>query len=174
MIVGISGAYGVGKSTFAEALADKVDHAVIFDAEKVGDAVRENYSDEPYGVIYEDYPLWCEFTYMLLKDIHNVFHRNVLVPMTLIRRESYDKIIQRLLDDGIDTKLIVLMGTYQCIHDRILARGEEEGCWCMENIQMSSDGSAAIPNSFHIATDQKTVDELIRIVLEHIRGHGAR
>ena len=52
MIVWISGAYGVGKSTFAEALADKVDHAVIFDAEKVGDAVRENYSDEPYGVIY--------------------------------------------------------------------------------------------------------------------------
>ena len=39
MIVWISGAYGVGKSTFAEALADKVDHAVIFDAEKVGDAV---------------------------------------------------------------------------------------------------------------------------------------
>ena len=111
---------------------------------------------------------------MLLKDIHNVFHRNVLVPMTLIRRESYDKIIQRLLDDGIDTKLIVLTGTYQCIHDRILARGEEEGCWCMENIQMSSDGSAAIPNSFHIATDQKTVDELTRIVLEHIRAHGAR
>ena len=174
MIVWISGAYGVGKSTFAEALADKVDHAVIFDAEKVGDAVRENYSDEPYGVIYEDYPLWCEFTYMLLKDIHNVFHRNVLVPMTLIRRESYDKIIQRLLDDGIDTKLIVLMGTYQCIHDRILARGEEEGCWCMENIQMFSDGSAAIPNGFHIATDQKTVDELTRIVLEHIRAHGAR
>ena len=131
MIVWISGAYGVGKSTLAEALADKVDHAVIFDAEKVGDAVRENYPDEPYGVIYEDYPLWCEFTYMLLKDIHNVFHRNILVPMTLIRRESYDRIIQRLLDDGIDTKLIVLTGTYQCIHDRILARGEEEGCWCV-------------------------------------------
>ena len=44
----------------------------------------------------------------------------------------------------------------------------------MENIQMSSDGSAAIPNSFHIATDHKTVDELTRIVLEHIRAHGAR
>ena len=165
MIVWISGAYGVGKSTFAEALVDKVDHAVIFDAEKVGDAVRENYSDEPYGVIYEDYPLWCEFTYMILKDIHNVFHRNVLVPMTLIRRESYDKIIQRLLDDGIDTKLIVLMGTYQCIHDRILARGEEEGCWCMENIGMCLEVQQNDSRAVHIHTVGKSPEEIVEEIL---------
>ena len=165
MIVWISGAYGVGKSTFAEALVDKVDHAVIFDAEKVGDAVRENYSDEPYGVIYEDYPLWCEFTYMLLKDIHNVFHRNVLVPMTLIRRESYDKIIQRLLDDGIDTKLIVLTGTYQCIHDRILARGEEEGCWCMENIGMCLEVQQNDSRAVHIHTVGKSPEEIVEEIL---------
>ena len=120
MIVWISGAYGVGKSTLAKALVIKMDNAIVFDAEMVGDAVRENYPNEPYGVIYEDYPLWCEFNYKLLKDIHNTFHYNIFVPMTLVRQNSYDKIIQRLLDDGIDTKLIILEGSYQCIHDRIL------------------------------------------------------
>lgn len=168
MIVWISGAYGVGKSTLAEALVNKIDNAIIFDAEIVGDAIRENYPDEPYGVIYEDYPLWCEFNYMLLKDVHNTFHHNILVPMTMVRRNSYDKIIQRLLDDGIDTKLIILDGSYQCVHDRILARGEEEGCWCMENIEMSSNGSKAVQNGYHILTDNKTVDELTRIALEYI------
>lgn len=174
MIIWISGAYGVGKSTLADALVCKIDNAMVFDAEKVGDAVRENYPEEPYGAIYEDYPLWCEFNYMLLKDIHSRFHRNILVPMTLIRPGSYDRIIKRLSDDGIDTRLIILEAAYQCIHDRILARGEEEGCWCMENIRMSSDCSAAIPNGCHIMTDHKTVDELVRIVLNDIGPQGDR
>ena len=169
MIIWISGAYGVGKSTLAETLVNKMDHAIIFDAEMVGDAVRENYPDEPYGVIYEDYPLWCEFNYMLLKDIHDNFHQDILVPMTLLRQNSYTKIIQRLLDDSIDTKLIILEGSYQCVHDRILARGEEEGCWCMENIEMSSSGSKALPNGYHILTDDKSVEELTCIALEYIR-----
>ena len=168
MIVWISGAYGVGKSTLAEALAGKLEDAMVFDAEEVGNAVRGNYPGEPYGVIFEDYPLWCEFNYLLLKDLHSTFHRTILVPMTLVRQNSYDRIIQRLLDDGIDTKLIILEGAYQCIHDRILARGEEEGCWCMENISMSSAGSAAIRNGFHIRTDGRTVEELARTVLDHI------
>ena len=168
MIIWISGAYGVGKSTLAEALLKKINNCIIFDAEIVGDAVRENYPNEPYGVIYEDYPLWCEFNYMLLRDVHNTFHHNILVPMTMVRQNSYDKIIQRLLDDGIDTKMIILEGSYQCVHDRILARGEEEGCWCMENIEMSSNGSKTVQNGYHISTDNRTVDELACIVLEYI------
>ena len=47
MIVWISGAYGVGKSTLAEALAGKLEDAMVFDAEEVGNAVRGNYPGEP-------------------------------------------------------------------------------------------------------------------------------
>lgn len=141
---------------------------MLFDAEEVGNAVRENYPDEPYGVIYEDYPLWCDFSYMLLKDIHSTFHRNILVPMTLVRQNSYSKIIERLMNDGIETKLIILEGTYQSIHDRILTRGEDEDCWCMQNIEMSSNGSKEITGGYHISTDNKSVDELVRIVLDYL------
>lgn len=45
MIIWISGAYGVGKSALAEALAEKIEDALVFDAEKVGNAVRRNYSN---------------------------------------------------------------------------------------------------------------------------------
>ncbi len=58
MIVWISGAYGVGKSTLAEAMAKRMENALIFDAEEVGNAVRGNYPDHPYGYIFEDYDLW--------------------------------------------------------------------------------------------------------------------
>ena len=42
MIIWISGPYGVGKSTLAEAMATKMNNTLIFDAEEVGNAVREN------------------------------------------------------------------------------------------------------------------------------------
>ena len=56
MIIWISRPYGVGKSTLAEAMAAKMKNALIFDAEEVGNAVRGNYPDCPYGYIFEDYP----------------------------------------------------------------------------------------------------------------------
>ena len=167
MIIWISGAYGVGKSTLAEAMAAKMENALIFDAEEVGNAVRGNYPDCPYGYIFEDYPLWGEFCYMLLKDVHEKFHKDILVPMTLLRRDSYG-IIDKLNRDGIDTHLIVLEADYQTVHDRILSRGEEEGCWCMENIELAREGSAALPG-IHIQTDDKTVDELCDEVLIQTR-----
>ena len=126
MIIWLSGPYGVGKSTLAEAMAAKMENALIFDAEEVGNAVRENYPNCPYGYIFEDYPLWGEFCYLLLKDVHEKFHKDILVPMTLVRAESC-RMIENLLRDGIDTRLIVLEASYQTVHDRILARGEEEG-----------------------------------------------
>lgn len=36
MIIWISGAYGVGKSTLASALVEKIDNSIVFDAEIVG------------------------------------------------------------------------------------------------------------------------------------------
>lgn len=93
MIIWISGPYGVGKTTLAEAMAAKMDNALVFDAEKVGNAVRGNYPDCPYGYIFEDYPLWGEFCYLLLKDIHEKFHMDILVPMTLLRIDTCHLVI---------------------------------------------------------------------------------
>ena len=150
MIIWISGPYGVGKTTLAEAMAAKMDNALVFDAEEVGNAVRGNYPGCPYGYIFEDYPLWGEFCYLLLKDIHEKFHMDILVPMTLLRMESYS-IIGKLKQDGID----------------ILARGEEEGCWCMENIELARIGSAALPG-LHIQTDERSIDKLVEIAFSKL------
>lgn len=167
MIIWISGAYGVGKSALAEAMAAKLENAFIFDTEEVGNAVRGNYPGCPYGCIFEDYPLWGEFCCALLKNIHENFQKNILVPMTLLRLQSYG-IIEKLKQNGIDTRLIVLEASYKTVHDRILSRGEEEGCWCMENIDLARQGAAALPG-IHIETDNRTIDEICKAVLDMLK-----
>ncbi|MBR5948874.1 MAG: GNAT family N-acetyltransferase [Clostridia bacterium] len=166
MIIWISGPYGVGKSALAEALAQRMENALIFDAEAVGNAVRGNYPDCPYGYIFEDYPLWGEFCVRLIRDVHEKFNKDILVPMTLLRESSFG-IIEKLRQAGIKTELIVLEASHKTVHDRILKRGEEEGCWCMENIELSRRGSAAL-DGIHIETDEKTVAELAAAVLSFV------
>ena len=163
MILWISGAYGVGKSTLAEALAKRMDGALLFDAEEVGNAVRENYPGRPYGFIFEDYPLWGTFCGMLLRDLHEKFGRDILVPMTLLRESSYE-ILADLNRAGIDTRLVVLEASRQTVHDRILARGETEDCWCMQNLELARAGSARFPGK-HIRTDGRPVEALAAEVL---------
>lgn len=166
MIIWISGAYGVGKSTLAESMAAQMENALIFDAEEVGNAVRGNYPNCPYGYIFEDYPLWAEFCYLLLKDIHTKFQKDILVPMTLLRKESY-QIIQRLRDENIQTELIILDADHKTVHDRILSRGEEEGCWCMENIDLAIAGTASLPG-IHIPAGNISVEDLVKVVFAEI------
>lgn len=167
MIIWLSGPYGVGKSALADAMASRMENALIFDAEEVGNAVRGSYPDCPYGYIFEDYPLWGEFCFRLLKDVHERFRKDILVPMTLVRKDSY-RIIRRLRRAGIETRLVILEGSYGTVHDRILKRGEEEGCWCMENIELSRQGSSSLPG-LHVETDGRTVEELCSFLLEEIR-----
>lgn len=172
MIIWISGAYGVGKSTLAQAMADNMQNALVFDAEEVGNAVRGNYPDCPYGYIFEDYPLWGEFCYLLLKDVHNRFEKDILVPMTLLRKKSYE-IIQKLREDNIKTELVVLDADYQTIHDRILMRGEEEGCWCMENIELASEGVVSLPG-IRIPTAGVSVEDLAQTVFAKLGIEGKK
>ena len=50
MIIWISGPYGVGKTTLAEAMAAKMDNALVFDAE-------EEKGEEPFGEIIPAVPM---------------------------------------------------------------------------------------------------------------------
>ena len=62
-------------------------------------------------------------------------------------------------------RLVVLEASRQTVHDRILARGETEDCWCMQNIELAQAGTARFPGK-HIRTDGRTVEELTRQVLD--------
>ena len=138
MIYWINGAYGVGKSTVAEQLRAKLPKAHIFDAEEVGNAVRDNYGD-------------------------------IIVPMTLVLDVSYTEIIQRLTDCGISVGYVILDGDRQTIHDRIIKRGEDEECWCMNNIQTCLDAQCGDMRAEHINTVGRTPGEIADEIIERFK-----
>lgn len=160
MLIFLSGPYGVGKSAAAQTLA-KERNALIFDAEAVGNAVRDNYPDMPYGPVFEDYPLWTEFCCSLLRELHGAYRRDIVIPMTLMRESSGRNLVERLAGEEIETRLIVLTASRQTIHDRILARGEEEGCWCMQQIDLARAATATLKGAQCVDTEGRSIAEVV-------------
>lgn len=169
MIIWIDGPYGVGKSTLAERLAELDPRGFVFDAEEVGNAVRENTPRELYnGAIFEGYPMWFEMCVALLTDLSRRYDGTIYVPMTLTEPDSFKKIAAPLRDNGIEARHVLLESTFEVVRDRILERGEEEGCWCMENIGLCLERQRDFENVIRLRSVEKTVDQLAAELLETI------
>ena len=165
MIVWIDGPYGVGKSTLAEKLQELEPHSFLFDAEEVGNAVRENTPRELFcGYIFENYPLWFDFCVELLKDISRRYDGTIYVPMTLILPDSFGKFARPLRRAGIEIEHILLESSHEIVRDRILQRGEDEGCWCMEQIDLCLERQRRFENVIRIPSFGQSPEELAAVV----------
>lgn len=165
MIIWINGPYGVGKSTLAEELCGKLPMSFTFDAELVGDAVRENMPRQFYKETYEEFPLWHELCVRLLAELNRTYDGNIFVPMTLKRAGSYGAVIERLRASGVPAAVVMLDADPGTVHDRILRRGEEEDCWCMQQIPGCLEAQRDFPCDLRLDTTGRTVDALAEDVI---------
>lgn len=167
MIYWINGPYGVGKSTLAEKLHERNKNSFIFDAEEVGNAVRGNMPSKLFnGYIFEGYELWFRVIVALLIDICSKYDGDIYIPMTLVYKESFEKMRLPLERAGIETKHILLESDYKTVYNRILARGETDDCWCMKQIEMCLAAQGDFKDVYRIKSIGKTVDELAKEVEE--------
>lgn len=165
MVVWIDGPYGVGKTALAKELIKTGPKGFLFDAEAVGDAVRENTPKELfYAERFEEYPLWFDLCAALLRDICARYDGLVWVPMTLTMPDSFAKVAQPLQKSGIAIRHILLESTFAVVHERILARGEEEGCWCMRHIELCLAQQSAFSDVIRIRSVGAPVGELAACV----------
>ena len=167
MIVWIDGAYGAGKSTLAEQLHRLLPNSFVFDAESVGNAVRDNMPHEVYYCeIFEGYDLWFQVCRELLAALTARFDGVVLVPMTLIRQDSFAKFAVPLRERGIEIVHVLLESSKELIHDRILERGEDEDCWCMRHIDDCLSAQRRYKDVVRISSLGQTADELAGEVIQ--------
>ena len=170
MIIWIDGAYGVGKSTLAEKLHALLPNSFIFDAENVGNAVRENMPQSVYySETFEGYPLWFHVCNELLTELTDRFDGVVLVPMTLIQQESFARVAEPLRDKGIEIVHVLLESSREIIHDRILERGESEDCWCMRHIDECLSVQQHYEDVIRVPSLGLTADELAKEVMERLQ-----
>lgn len=157
MIYWLNGAYGVGKTTVTKHLVRTLGSAHVFDPELIGDGIRDNYPPSLFFDTFEQYPLWLEFNCKLLKDLCSRYDGDIVVPMTLLKKESYEAIIKRLLDDGISVRYIYLDADEATLRHRLIDLGRETpDSWCVRNIPVCLAAQREDRFAAHIDTVGKT------------------
>lgn len=169
MILMINGAFGVGKTSTAEALHEKMANSMIFDPEMIGGMLRyviphDIQRTEATTGDFQDFLLWKELTVNTAKRLVNHYGLHLIVPMT-IREPAYFEYIYNGFKEISDTHHFCLMASKETIHQRLKERGEEEGRWCYD--QTDKCLTAYENNDFGevIDTENQTIAAVVNYIL---------
>ena len=167
MIIWINGSFGVGKTTVAEKLKEKIDKSIIYDPEKIGMFLSNTLPTKEYD--FQDYKLWRTINYEMLKNLYTEFEV-IIVPMTITNLQYYDEIVGRLERDAINIKHFILIASKENIVSRLNARGNSTEWAYMQVDRCNKDFKDDYLKGQKIDTNNKSVDEVCNNLIELIYG----
>ena len=132
MIIMLNGTFGVGKTTVATALQQRVVQSFIFDPEPVGMLVRTLTEGIRAGSEdtddFQDIVLWRLLTITSAKGLYQQYQRPLIIPMTIIH-PVYFSTIRSALEEVAPVYHFCLQAPLAVIRERLLKRGDDVGEW---------------------------------------------
>ncbi len=166
MIVWINGAFGSGKTQASRELHRRLPHSYVFDPENAGYYIRKNMPPVPAKDDFQDYPMWREINYAMLKHIRGEFDGTIIVPMTIVNPDYFDEIVGRLRRDGITVKHFALCASRDVLLTRLRSRFDGMKSWPAQQIDRCIKGLADEVFREHLDTDRMSKDEVVERIAE--------
>jgi cytidylate kinase len=166
MIIWINGTFGSGKTTTAYELHRRIKESFVFDPERFGFVLMANIPKEMAKGDFQDYPIWRETNYQLLKQVADGYQGVIIVPMTLSNEVYFEEIIGRLREDGVEIKHFTLMASEGTILKRLAKRFEGEKSWAYQQMEQRVKSLSKPIFQEHIQTDSLTIDEVIKKIAQ--------
>lgn len=174
MIIMINGAFGVGKTSVTKLLVSTIPHSMVFDPEEIGFMLRDIVPDDvrqPHERTddFQDLGLWRELTVQVAQSIKHTYARHLIVPMTIINQDYFRYIRQGFESIDTDTYHFCLSADENILYDRLRKRGEEDGNWCVQQVEKCV---ATLRDSIfreHIDTNTLPIDAVAERILTRVR-----
>lgn len=166
MIVWINGTFGSGKTTTAYELEKRLERAFVFDPERFGYVLMKNIPEALQKDNFQDFPIWRETNYSLLKQIVINYEGIIIVPMTITREEYFHEIISRLRNDQLIVNHVTLMASKTTIKKRLHSRLEGENSWAFKQAESSLYQLENPIFKEQIDTDGLTIEEVVEKVAQ--------
>ena len=175
MIILINGPFGIGKTTAASILNERIKNSLIFDPEEVGTMLRKTVKDdikypEEKTDDFQDIILWKELTVTVAERLLSTYKRDLIIPMTIYDPERFRYIISGLKKADRNTFHFCLLAQRATIEKRLLKRGEEVGSWAFRQTEKCLFSFEQNRELFEkiIYTDNLSVEETIGSIMETI------
>lgn len=157
MIVWLNGTFGVGKTHTAYELAKRLEHAFVYDPERVGYWLRASQPKQLWLPNFQDEPLWRTINLKMLCQLDHEYDGTIVVPMTVAQPRYYEELIGGLRREGVDVYHFVLSANERTIRRRLHRRLEGRHSWAYQHYSHCSRALALPPFEGHIATDSLTI-----------------
>lgn len=164
MIIWVNGAFGAGKTQTAHELQRRIPHSFIYDPENAGYFIRKNVPEGIKKGDFQDYPMWREVNYGMIKHIVEQYDGTLIIPMTIVNPQYFDDIVGRLRRDGVIIHHFALCAARETLLKRLRSRGENERSWAAQQIERCIEGLSLPVFERHMDTDAMTTSEVVEAI----------
>ncbi|WP_414050246.1 hypothetical protein [Macrococcus animalis] len=162
-IIWLNGAFGVGKTTIAELLQQKIDNSIIFDPELTGSMLNKIYPIEIKQKDFQDYVEWRSINNLILNNLINSTNKTIIIPMTILNIDYYFEITKGIPKDYI--KSYLLIANEATLKDRLNNRMEND-TWPYEQIAKCVTVFKDLEFGTKINTDDNSIDNILNYIFK--------
>lgn len=171
MIVLINGSFGVGKTSVAMVLCQRIPGAILFDPELVGTYARTVTEGVRTGVEdtddFQDIALWRSLAVAAGQCLYRQYQRPLVVPMTLVDRD-YLETIRTGFESVAPVHHFCLTAPLSVVQERLIGRGDGPGTWSWQKAQQCVPRLADPYYREHIATEGRTPEAICESILSKL------
>ncbi|MUT67838.1 AAA family ATPase [Paenibacillus sp. NEAU-GSW1] len=164
MIIWINGAFGAGKSQTAYELHRRLAGSFVFDPENAGFYIRKQLPMTMLKADFQDYPVWREINYAMLKYISKEYKGHIIVPMTVVSPAYFLQIIGQLKLDGLDVRHFTLWASKPVLLKRLRSRGDGARSWGAAQIDRCMQSLSGELFQKHLNTDEMTTEQVVQAI----------
>lgn len=170
MIVFLNGPFGVGKTTVAKLLAERIPDATLYDPEILGSILMRVLRPIKKVGDFQDYPLWRASVVEVARLLRRLRKRTLVIPMTVWRRDYFDQIASGLRRVDPNLRLFRLTASEETLVERILTRPDAEGDheWRLGHLGVCLEASRNPAFGMEIRTDglspSEVADEISSVI----------
>ena len=169
MIIWINGSFGSGKTSTAKALTLQLKDSYLYDPEEAGFFIRDNIPNTLEKNDFQDFEIWRDINYRMLKFLDANHTGPIIVPMTLVNQMYFDEIINKLVNEGIDVRHFSLIAKKETLIKRLSLRGDQKNPWILDKIDNCIESLNRSCFDTHIHTDNKITNEVVIEILSLIK-----
>lgn len=119
MIVFINGPFGVGKTTLANVLVERLPNTMIFDPEEIGSMLLRMLGPHANVNDFQDLALWRSLTVEIGGGLRSEYRKDLVVPMSIFRHDYLDQIVNGLRAVEPKLTIVQLVASHETLVQRI-------------------------------------------------------
>lgn len=113
---------------------------------------------------FQDYPLWREMNYSMLKYLTEEYDGTLIVPMTVVHPPYFEEIVGRLRGEGVTVHHFALCASRETLLARLRRRGDGPRSWPAQQVDRCIRGLSLETFRHHLDTERIPVEAVAETI----------